>query len=187
MERYEVSAREIASPSALEFEIERLTSALNHLRPALDQAREREEQAEADAFRAEVTAERDALANDIVDKYEVSAREIASLLTRMTANNARVEAVNRLGRGPRLKSAEDTVRGAYVGMWTLASGVRLPPLNPSAHAGGSFIWPLPEPPRDCMTPQLRATMAAIGAEARRIGQEVTAREQAKAKAGRRRR
>jgi len=172
--------------SGLEFEIERLTSALNHLRPALDQAREREEQAEADAFRAEVTAERDALANDIVDKYEVSAREIASLLTRMTASNARVAVANRLGRGPGLRSAEDIARGPYVGMWTLASGVRLPPLNPSAHTGGSFIWPLPEPPRDCMTPQLRATMAAIGAEARRIGQEVTAREQAKARAGRRR-
>jgi hypothetical protein len=43
--------------------------------------------------------------------------------------------------------------------------------------------PLPEPPHDGMTPQMRAAMAAIGAEARRIGEEATRASKLKRKRG----
>jgi hypothetical protein len=98
------------------------------------------------------------------EKRELRINALAALKLEDPLGYARVAAANRLGRGPGLKSAEAIARGPYVGMYTLASGVRLPPLNMSAHAGGSFIWPLPEPPRDFMGPQLRAASAAIGNE-----------------------
>ena len=83
---------------------------------ALDQLRAKQEAATAHAeaaaraaHHAEVTAERDALADELRERYPALAGELADLLTRVRASNERVEAVNRSG-GPWIDPVE-TVRG----------------------------------------------------------------------------
>jgi hypothetical protein len=134
--------------------------------------------AETKSYHADVTAERDALADELRECYPTLAGELADLLTRVRASNERVEAVNRSG-GPWIDPVETVARGiAPNGTHFLTTGVRLPPLDRDAHGLGRYLWPLPTNTLAALAPDLAKASAARGAEMRRIGQVVAAKKAA---------
>ena len=147
----------------------------------LDQLRAKHEAAVAHAeagrtrcHHAEVTAERDALADELRERYPAFAGELADLLTRIRSNNARVEAVNRSG-GPWIDPVETVARGiAPNGTDFLTTWVRLPPLDGEGHAMGQYLWPMLINRPAALTADLAKASAAIGAEMRRVGEVVAA-------------
>jgi hypothetical protein len=133
----------------LAFAIERLTTALDALRAALQTTRSREEESRRAALHAEVTAERDAIADELREKYPALAGELVELLTRIKASNGRVEALNRSG-GPWIDPVETVARGvAPNGIHFLVTGVQLPPCEREAHAHGEMLWPPQQTIRLC--------------------------------------
>jgi len=128
-------------------------------------------------------AARDALADELRERYPALACELADLLTRVRTNNERVEAVNRSG-GPWTDPVETVARGiAPNGTDFLTTWVRLPSFEREAHQIGQYLWPVPLSQPAAITADLAKASAAIGAEMGRIGQVVAA-KRAEAKAAR---
>jgi hypothetical protein len=125
----------------LDFKADRLSRALTELRAKHEAARVQVEEARRRAELATVTNERDAIAAEINDRYPVLAGEIADLLARVRANDARTTALG-------LDRAECVARGipnsGYLGMspvhW-LVEMVRLPVLDPLEGTRGEQLWP----------------------------------------------
>ena len=132
----------------------------------------------------ETNRRRDGLAEELRQRYPALAGELAELLTRVRANNERVDAVNRRG-GPWIDPVESVARGiAPNGTNFLATWVRLPPFDRDAHGLGQYLWPLPVHRSASLSADLTKASAALGAEMRRVG-EVVAAKRAEADAKRR--
>jgi hypothetical protein len=175
------SARRVGS--AADWALQRLTVALDQLQAKHEAAVAHAEAAARAAHHAEVTAERDALAEELRQRYPALAGELAGLLTRVRASNERVEAVNRSGE-PWIDPVETVARAvAPHGTTFLTTGVRLPPLDREAHEMGRYLWPMLINRPPAPTADLAKASAAIGAEMRRIG-EVVAAKRGEAKARR---
>ena len=130
-------------------------------------------------------AERDALAEELRERYPALAGELADLLKRVRASNERVEAVNRSG-GPWIDPAETVARGIPPnGTDFLTTWVRLPSFEREAHQIGQYLWPVPLNPPAAPTADLAKASAALGAEMRRVGEQVAA-KRAETNAARRR-
>ena len=158
------------------------TVALDHLRVKHEAA-----VAHAEASRlvsSHKVSERDALADELRRRYPALAGELADLLTRVRANNERVEAVNRSG-GPWIDPVETVARGiAPNGTDFLTTWVRLPPLDREEHAMGQYLWPMLIHRPVAVPADLARASAAFGTEMRRVG-EVAAAKRAEANAPRR--
>jgi hypothetical protein len=163
-------ARQAAS--ARSFDIERLTVALDRLKDKHEAACAREKEADYRARRAEILAERDALAEELRDRYPALTGELANLLRRIKENNERLPAINWGKTGPDwIEPVECVVRGmAENSIWTLVKGVRLPPLDPNEHAMSRLIWPPPVQRGPVVSAELAEAMAAAGARARQIAE-----------------
>ena len=160
--------------SATEWALARLNVALNQLNAKHEAAVAHAEQAARAAHHAEVTDDRDALSEELRQRYPTLAGELADLLTRVRASNERVEAVNRSG-GPWIDPVETVARGiAPNGTDFLATWVRLPPLDREEHAMGQYLWPVPVNRMVPIPVDLAKASAATGAEMRRIGEVVAA-------------
>ena len=158
--------------STAEWQLARLTVALDQLRSKHEAAVAHAEAAARAAHHAEVTAERDALAEELRQRYPALAGELADLLTRVRASNERVEAVNRSG-GPWIDPVETVARGiAPNGTDFLTTWVRLPPLDREEHAMGQYLWPVLINRPAAVPADLAKASAAIGAEMRRVGEVV---------------
>jgi hypothetical protein len=160
--------------SAADWALARLDVALDQLRAKHEAAVTHAEQATRAAHHAEVTTERDALADELRERYPALAGELADLLTRVRASNERVEAVNRSG-GPWIDPVETVARGiAPNGTDFLATWVRLPSFEREAHQMGQYLWPVPLNQPAALTADLAKASAAIGTEMRRVGELVAA-------------
>ena len=95
------------------FEVDRLESALDALRTAQSEAKEREADAVRRAAFDAAVAERDALVQELREVYPQIERRLAELVGRIAANNATLERVNsNLPSGsPGLAEAEEIARG----------------------------------------------------------------------------
>jgi hypothetical protein len=133
------------------FREERITAAIERLKQRHELAVSREEEATRRAEIEIIKSERDALAEELRDKYPRLAAEIADLLSRVRANDTRASA-HHLGLSD----------GHY-----LAARVRLPALEPQAAAMGERFWPPPSPDMSVvLPPALVDSMAKAGADAR---------------------
>jgi hypothetical protein len=169
---------------ASDFAVERLGVALTHLRTKHEAAVERVEEVERAAFRAEVTAERDALVVDeLRTRYPEWAGALVDLFTRITANNERAKQAGIGG----MQSGENLARGTTpVDIHRLIDAVRLPPLDYQAQAMGQMLWPKPIEHKILLPRHLEEYAAREGDKARRIGKEVAAKRKAEAKSAIRR-
>ena len=169
----------------LAFDEERLGVALDRLRARHDAAVAHVEEVRRRELHAEVTAERDAVAAELAERYPALASELADLLAPVAAANARVEAVNRAG-GPWLDRVETVARGVPAnGIHFLLTATRLPPWEVEAQAHGRTIWPQTGPIAAVLDPATAAFSAARGNEMRRIGEAVEAKRRLEATATRR--
>jgi hypothetical protein len=106
-------------------------------------------------------------------RYPALAAEIASILTQVQASNAEVGAANQAGGGPWIDPAEAVARGMPANsIHKLVTGVILPDFDPREHATARSMWPAWSPVAVALPPLVAARSAAIGNEARRIGEEV---------------
>jgi hypothetical protein len=173
-----VRARE--QTDGCEFALARLTVALQQLQAKHEAAVCHVKQAARDALHAEITAERDALADELRTRYPELSKALGDLLSRVKANNARVEQLNRTG-GPWIASVETVARGMPAnGIHWLISAVQLPPFEYRAHEMGKTLWPVPQDYAFAIPPNVEEAVARAGAEARRTGADVAARKQAEA-------
>jgi hypothetical protein len=138
----------------------------------LEEANAREEHEKLQAYRAEVIGRRDAAAEGL-ERYPVLANEMGNILAQVQASNAEVESVNRDGGGPEIEPAESVAPGmAANSIHWLLTGVILPDFDPREHAMARSVWPPSSPVAVALPPLVVARSAAIGEEARRIGEEV---------------
>jgi hypothetical protein len=171
-------ARQAAS--ARSFDIERLTVALDRLKDKHKEACDREKEVDYRARRAEILAERNALAQELPERYPAISSELADLLRRIKEINERLKGINVGATGADwIEPVECVVRGMSANfVFTLIKGVRLPPLNPQEHAMNRFIWPPPVQRGPVVSAELAEAMAAAGAKARRIAEVNEARRKA---------
>ncbi len=182
----EVVTKARQDSTAVQFNLERLNVALGHLCAALQNAKAREEEARRQEFRVNVVAERDALAQELRERYPELAGGLADLLTRIKANNERVDVANR-GGGQWIDPVETAARGvAQSGIHFLVTGVCLPPFDREAHAHSRMLWPLPVNQSYALPNHMAEASGMRGTEIRRVGEQVAARKQAEADAPRRR-
>lgn len=131
------------------FTSERLDNAAERLGGLLAEAKQRETLVEAKKEYELARIERDELVEELSQLYPEIAQELVSLLSKLEANNARLLAVNKLGAGPILRSAEGIARGAPAN-WEVSVDVSLPKLLQSVRlpsfkrngAHGGYVWPL---------------------------------------------
>jgi chromosome segregation ATPase len=131
----------------LTLQASRLEAAIDRLTGQLETARAREAEASRKVRYAEAKAERDALAEALLERYTAAAAEIASLLIRIAPVDAKVSAANR--DLPADASYIETVAQLTTisGGWELAHTVRLPaivavgvPDHVRTHPGQTALW-----------------------------------------------
>ena len=137
-------------------------------------------EAERNAFRVEVTRERDALVAELKERYPELAGELVDLFTRITVNNQRAKQAG-------IDSVENLARGTTnVDIHRLIEAVRLPPFEPRAQAMGQMLWPVPIEHQIVLPQSVHEAAARAGDKARKIGEQVAEGRKAEAKSSIRR-
>jgi DNA repair exonuclease SbcCD ATPase subunit len=132
----------------LTLQASRLEAAIDRLTGQLETARAREAEASRKVRYAEAKAERDALAEALLERYTAAAAEIASLLMQIASVDQKVAAANeeRPEDAPWLEPVTQLTQ--ISGGWPLANSIRLPALatqgipdHVRAHPTQQFLWP----------------------------------------------